>query len=223
MEHPLGSGKLAIGVMASLPGAILILLLAAGHVGNEWNGRTITAVLTQEGHRSRLLAAKAVTLWVAALGIVLVDWAALAGFSLVLKAAYHLPGGSIPWPAAWSAVAHDAARAPLVLAVFVIIGVAAAVLVRNTLGGFLLAGGAVIASMVAAGFSGISRLTLAYWVSGWMQFQPRAYVVYHFWSDRYPSGVSPPGQLRGLLGLAAVIVVGATLAVTTLKRVDIST
>ena len=108
--------------MASLPGALLILLLAAGHVANEWNGRTMKTVLTQEGRRWRVLAAKAASLWLAAMAIVAVDWIALALLSPILKAAYPLGHPGLSWSAAWWAVAADATRAPLVIAVFATLG-----------------------------------------------------------------------------------------------------
>ena len=51
LEQPLAAGKLALGFMASLGGALLIFLLAAGHVGDEWDHRTIKTLLCQEGRR----------------------------------------------------------------------------------------------------------------------------------------------------------------------------
>src|ERR1700730_9253835 len=57
---PVAAGAEAAGLMASLPGALVIALLAGGHVGGEWSGRTLKNVLTQCGHRWRVLAAKLV-------------------------------------------------------------------------------------------------------------------------------------------------------------------
>jgi len=222
VEQPLAAGKLAVGFMASLPGALLVLLLAAGHVANEWNGRTMKTVLTQEGRRWRVLAAKAASLWIVAMAMLAVDWIALALLSPILKAAYPLghPGSS--WSAAWSAVAVDAARAPLVIATFVALGVAAAVVVRNTIGAFAVASGILVASITGAGnLAAVAPWTLAWWVSGWMRFRSHGYVIYHFWVDAFPGHASPPGYISGLLGLAGAIVVLAVVAVGVFRRANI--
>jgi ABC-type transport system involved in multi-copper enzyme maturation permease subunit len=224
VENPLAAGKLAAGFMASLPGALLILLLAAGHVAGEWNGRTIKVVLCQEGRRWRVLAAKLVSLWVVAMAIFVADWVALAAASPILKSAYPLGGGGMSWSAAWSAVAADAARAPLVMAVFCLLGVAAAVVVRNALGAFVAGAGIVVASVAAAGnFAAVAPWTLAYWVSGWMQFRSHGYVIYHFWVDGFPGSVAAPGALAGFAGLAALILGLGAIAVVIFRRAEITT
>ena len=222
VEQPLAAGKLAVGFMASLPGALLILLLAAGHVANEWNGRTMKTVLTQQGRRWRVLAAKTASLWLAAMVIVVVDWIALALFSPILKAAYPLGRPGLSWSAAFSAVAADAARAPLVIAVFATLGVAAAVVVRNTIGAFALAIGILVASITGAGnLAAVAPWTLAWWVSGWMRFRSHGYVIYHLWVDAFPGHTSHPGYVSGLIGVAGAIVVLAALAVGVFRRVNV--
>jgi ABC-type transport system involved in multi-copper enzyme maturation permease subunit len=223
VEHPLSAGKLAAGFMASLPGALLMFLLAAGHVGNEWNGRTIKMALCQDGRRWRLFAAKVASLWVVAVGLLIVDWAVLAAVSPVLKSAYPLPGPGLSWSAAWSAVATDAARALVVMAVFAVLGTAAAVIVRNALGAFAVAGSFVLASLLAAGnISALAPWTLAYWVSGWMQFRSHGFVIYHFWVDGFPGSVRSPGTLTASFGLFGVVAVLSAAAVLVFRRVDIT-
>jgi ABC-type transport system involved in multi-copper enzyme maturation permease subunit len=222
VEQPLAAGKLAVGFMASLPGALLILLLAAGHVANEWNGRTMKTVLTQEGRRWRVLAAKAASLWLGAMAMVAVDWIALALLSPILKAAYPLAHGGLSWSAAFSAVAADAARAPLVIAAFATLGVAAAVVVRNTIGAFAVASGVLVASITAAGnLAAVAPWTLAWWVSGWMRFRSHGYVIYHFWVDAFPGHTNHPGYVAGLIGVAGAMVGLAAVAVAVFRRVDI--
>ncbi len=224
VEQPLAAGKLALGFMASLPGALLIVLLAAGHVGNEWNGRTIKTVLCQEGRRWRVLAAKVASLWVAATAIVAADWVVLGAVSPILKAAYPLGGAGLSWSSAWSAVAADAARTPLIIAVFSCFGLAAAVIVRNALGAFALAGAVILTSLMVAGnFSAVAPWTLTWWVAGWMQFRPHGYVIYHFWVDGFPAGLHNPGALVGLVGLVGVAAGAALAAVTVFGHIDITT
>jgi ABC-type transport system involved in multi-copper enzyme maturation permease subunit len=206
------------------PGSWPHFLLAAGHVAGEWNGRTIKVVLCQEGRRWRVLAAKLVSLWVVAMAIFVADWVALAAASPILKSAYPLGGGGMSWSAAWSAVAADAARAPLVMAVFCLLGVAAAVVVRNALGAFVAGAGIVVASVAAAGnFAAVAPWTLAYWVSGWMQFRSHGYVIYHFWVDGFPGSVAAPGALAGFAGLAALILGLGAIAVVIFRRAEITT
>ena len=209
--------------MASLGGALLIFLLAAGHVGNEWDQRTIKTLLCQNGTRWQVLAAKAASIWIAAIVILLGDWVVLAAASPILKAAYPLPGPGLSWGQAWSAVAADAARAPLIIAVFAILGVAAGLIMRNTLAAFSVAGGITLASLAAAGnLAAVAPWTLTYWVSGWMQFRSHGYVIYHFWVDGYQTSVHPPSALTGLAGLLAVIILATVVAHATFRRSDIT-
>jgi len=223
VEQPLGAAKLALGFMASLPGALVVMLLAAGHVGDEWTDRTIKAVLCQEGRRWRVLAAKLISLWGAALALTLLEWSVLAAASPALAALYPLPGRGLSWSAAWASMAADAARAPLVMALFVLLGVTAAVLVRNALGGFALAAGALVASLALAGnVPAVAPWTAAYWVSGWMQFHSHGFVIYHFWVDGYPSSVGRPGALVGGAGLLGLMVLAAAVAVAVFRRADVT-
>ena len=222
VEQPLAAGKLAAGFMASLPGAFLILLLAAGHMANEWNGRTMKVVLTQEGRRWRVIAAKAASLWIVAIGVLVVDWVALALFSPILKAAYPLGTRGLSWSAAWTAVAADAARAPLVLAAFTVLGVTAAVLIRNTIGAFAAALGILVVSLAAAGnLAAVAPWTITWWVSGWMQFRSHGYVVYHYWVDSFPGNAGSPGFVAGTLGVIGSTVVLGAIAVGIFRRAEV--
>lgn len=224
VEHPLGAGKVALGFMASLPGALLILVLAAGHVANEWNDRTIKVLLCQEGRRWRIFAAKLVSTWVVAMTILILDWMALAAVSPILKASYPLAAPGLSWSAAWTSVAADAARAPLVIAVFAFLGVSASLIVRNALGAFAGAGSLLIASLAAAGnFAAVAPWTLAYWVSGWMQFRSHGYVIYHFWVDGFPDSARGPGALTGFIGLLGVVVAAAITGLAVFRHADVTT
>src|ERR1017187_10080777 len=50
---------------ASLPGLLLIAMIAGGHWGGEWGSRTIRQLLCREGRRGRVLAAKWLSTWAA--------------------------------------------------------------------------------------------------------------------------------------------------------------
>jgi ABC-type transport system involved in multi-copper enzyme maturation permease subunit len=223
MQHPLAIGALAAGMLASVPGALVLLLLAAGHVGNEWSGHTIKQVLTQEGRRWRVLAAKLASLWLMAVGLLLVAWAALALLSLVFRT-YRVGGSALSTEGAWRLAGPLAGRSLLVLAAFVVVGVLASLVTRNTLGGLALGFAFVIGSLVLGNVAVMSRETLSYWVAGWMGFRVDAVPsdpVPYLWTGSFPERVPYPSQQAGLYGLAGLLVVGVTLALVRMVRSDV--
>jgi ABC-type transport system involved in multi-copper enzyme maturation permease subunit len=217
---PPGAGRLAAGMMASLVGAVVLLLLAGGHVGQEWSGRTLKQILVQEGRRWRILAAKLVSLWIAGIVLILVAWLALAAILPILSAVYPLHV-SIHVGAALAGSLHEVARASLVVAVFAALGLLTAAITRNTLGAFFLAFAFVVGSMILAGFPRVARFTLAYWVAGWMRFGPQvASVQTHIWRDDfYP--LRFPHTSVGLIGLVVFGVLCAVLAWVRFERSDV--
>src|SRR5215475_14095599 len=89
--NPLAAGAEAAGLIASLPGALAMALLAGAHIGGEWSGRTMKSLLTQHGRRWQVLVAKLVSLWLAGIGLIAACWAALALTGPVLARVNHLP------------------------------------------------------------------------------------------------------------------------------------
>jgi ABC-type transport system involved in multi-copper enzyme maturation permease subunit len=111
----------------------------------------------------------------------------------------------------------------LVIAVFALLGVTAAVIARNALTAFALAGGVLLASLTAAGnLAALAPWTPAYWVSGWMQFRSHGYVIYHFWVDAFPASVQSPSALGGFIGLVGLTAAAAVTAVAVFRRSDIT-
>ena len=156
------------------------------------------------------------------MGILVVDWVALALLSPILKAAYPLGTRGLSWSSAWTAVAADAARAPLVLAAFTVLGVTAAILIRNTIGAFAAALGIVVVSLAGAGnLAAVAPWTMTWWVSGWMQFRSHGYVVYHYWVDSFPGNAGSPGFVAGTLGVTGSIVVLGAVAVGIFRRAEV--
>jgi len=220
MQNPLGGGILAAGMMASMVGAVALLLLAAGHVGNEWSGKTIKQVLAQEGRRWRVLLAKLFSLWLLGIALLLVLWGALAILAPIFASAYHLPVPSVSGGSALSLSLRVAWRALLVLAAFATLGTLCAVVTRNTLGSFFLAFAFVIASQILAPYKWIGRFTLASHVAGWMGFHSSDLALNHLWRDDfYP--LKFPTHTAGLIGLAVTIVVFVALALLRLERSDV--
>jgi hypothetical protein len=224
--NPLAAGAEAAGLMASLPGVLAIALLAGGHVGGEWSGRTLKNVLTECGHRWRVLAAKLVSLWLAGAGLVVACWAALAVAGPLVVRADHLPDPHRPVAEAAGWAGSQAARALLVLAVFAAVGVLAAVVTRGTVGTMATSAGIFVMMLVAAALPGTGRWTPATWVQGWMGFAAGVGSITplpsNFWSRFISADSSPPGHVLGLTGLVATLAVCAALALTLFRRADVS-
>ncbi|MET8957546.1 hypothetical protein ACWEO4_47705 [Streptomyces sp. NPDC004393] len=90
--HPVQAGAMAAGLMASLPGAVIIALLAAGHTGGKWTRRTLRTQLLVDARRTRLLVCAWASTWLASIAVFAATWIALAICGPVLQSAYHLPG-----------------------------------------------------------------------------------------------------------------------------------
>ena len=223
---PVAAGAEAAGLMASLPGALALALLAGGHVGGEWSGRTLKNVLTQCGHRPRVLAAKLLSLWLAGIGLIAACWAALAVTGPVLIRVDRLPHASEPIAGAATWAGSQIGRALLVLAVFSAIGVLAAVCTRGTIGTMATTAGIFIVLLVTAALPGTGRWTPATWVQGWMGFGAGLRSVTtlpdNFWSRFINADRSPPGHLLGGAGLTATMLVCVAVAVLLFRRADVA-
>jgi len=223
--NPLAAGAEAAGLMASLPGALALALLAGAHAGGEWSGRTMKNLLTQQGHRWRVLATKLVSLWLAGVGLIAVCWLALAAAGPVLVRIDHLPAAHESAAHALGLAGSQVARALLVLAVFAAIGLVAAVLTRGTIGTTAATAVAIIAMLIAASLPGTGRWTPATWVQEWMGFPAGQASITslptNFWS-RFISTGATPGQLAGLLGLAGLLAACWAAATVLFRRQDIS-
>jgi hypothetical protein len=228
IEQPLGAGAMAGGLMASLPGLALIALLAAGHAGGEWTGRTLKTVLAVEGRRWRFLMAKALSLWLASVLLLALAWAALAAATPVWRAAFPLPvhhpslqeQWAHTWPVLWHAV--------LTLAVFSALAVTAAVLTRSVVGTLTATVGTILAALIAAGFRTVSDWSPATWVSAWTRFPAQANVVTSFWArvsgQPTRAGLQQPhlGWAAALLCLTGFTAACWTISVVWLRRTDIA-
>lgn len=220
VQSPIGSAVMAGGFLASLFGAVAILLVAAAHVGNEWSGHTIKQVLAQEGRRWRVLVAKLLTLWAMAVALLLVVWGVLAMVGTISSAVNHLPGTGPTVGQAVRAAGPVVARSLLVMLAFSALGLLAAAITRNTLGSFFLGFAFVIASLILAGSKGVGRFSLAYWVTGWMGFHQGEFITTNFWRDQFdPLGY--PSHVVGLVGLLAFVAACVGLAVLRTERSDV--
>ena len=223
---PIAAGAEAAGLMASLPGALAVSLLAGGHVGGEWSGRTLKNVLTQNGRRPRVLAAKLVSLWIAGAGLVCSCWACLAVAGPLIREADHLPDPhqSAYHAASWAST--QIGRSLLVLAAFAAIGLLAGVVTRGTIGTMAAGAAVVLAMLIAATLPGLGRWTPATWVQGWMGFAAGQASISslpdNFWSRFLDSGGAPPGHLTGLAGVTGLFLTCLPAAMLVFRRLDVT-
>jgi ABC-type transport system involved in multi-copper enzyme maturation permease subunit len=220
------AGAEAAGLMASLPGALMMALLAGGHIGGEWSGRTLKNLLTQHGRRRDVLAAKFLSLWIAGIGLIAVTWTALAIAGPIIANADGLPNPHESFADAAKWAGSQSARALLVLAAFAAIGLLAAVLTRNTIGTMATTAAAFVAMLVFTTVPHVGRWTPATWVQGWMGFpvglRSITSLPNNFWSRFISSAGSPPSHLLGLTGLVSLLVVTAAAASRAFAGSDIA-
>lgn len=215
-QEPIGSARLAAGMVASAFGMIVIVLLSAAHVGGEWTGKTAKTLFTQEGSRARILAAKLVSSWLAACVLLLVTWAGLAVIGLFLRHAVVLPHMS----SSASQLADSLpqlARAAVVVGVYVALGVFGGTVARSAIGGLVLALGTAAVLVIASNFGSIAHWTLGYWVAAWMGFVRQRIFLDHLWPDGFAEG----GRPLALAGLAATAAVAVCVSLLRLDRADV--
>jgi ABC-type transport system involved in multi-copper enzyme maturation permease subunit len=224
LETPLGIGKAAGDEMASLVGAVVILFLAGGHVAGEWSGRTLKSVLTTESRRGRVVFAKWASLWIAGVATLAGMWMLLAGLSVFLLRAWPLSGR----PAAAQSLRFagpDLLRAILVLGVFASLGLCAATFTRSMLG-TVVAGVLVLGiAMELGNIASVARLSPAYWVDGWMRFQPPGRVAADplaLWNTAVPPGVPSATVTAGAIGLFLLGIALGAAAWARFRRADVT-
>lgn len=223
---PAAAGAEAAGLMASLPGLLAIALLAGGHIGGEWSGRTLKSVLIQCGHRWRLLVAKLMSLWLAGAGLIAVCWAALAVAGPLLLRADHLPDAHASMADALARAGAQTGRALLVLGVFAAVGLLGAVLTRSAIGTMAATAGVFVTMLALAALPATGRWTPATWVQGWMGFAAGQDSITalpdNFWSRFIPAAGSAPGRVFGLTGLVSMLVVCVVASVVVFRRTDVN-
>ncbi len=207
LAQPGQVGHVAAGLLASLPGLLLIAVVAGGHWGGEWGSRTIRQLLCREGRRGRVLAVKWLSTWIAGLVTLLACWLLLAIAAPLVAASAGLPAAHA---GLWSGLGGSAAaagRAAVVLGLFAAIGTAAGTVGRGQLATTALTAGSMLLTVLLAGLGSAGRLSPASWVQGWMSFPPAGYLPVSFWSRL--DGPAP-GELAGLAGiLITAVAVGA--------------
>jgi ABC-type transport system involved in multi-copper enzyme maturation permease subunit len=178
-------------MLASLPGVLVIALLAGGHIGGEWSGKTIRTMLTNEGRRGRVLVAKWVSLWVASAGVMLACWAALAVAGPVLSSSAHLPHTAGGLWAGTGIGFVQVGRALAILALFSGLGVAAATLIRNAVGTIAVVVGVAVVALMVGAVGSTAQWTPATSIQAWMHFDSgNGDLPTNYWSRFLSSGAA---------------------------------
>jgi ABC-type transport system involved in multi-copper enzyme maturation permease subunit len=216
LERPGAVGQVAAGMLASLPGVFVLALLAGGHWGGEWSGRTVRTLFAREGRRGRVLAAKWASLWLAGVAIMAACWAALAVAGPLLAAAYGLPPAGVPLWHGFGASIAVAGHALVVLAFFSAAGVAAGTVARAQLGTTAVTAGVLVVTLILAGLSTIGRWSPAAFVQGWMRFRFSGdFLPTNFWARFVGKGgdvTMPFTEPAALAGLVLCLAVAAVIA-----------
>ncbi len=211
LAQPGEVGHVAAGMLASLPGLLLIAMIAGGHWGGEWGSRTIRQLLCREGRRGRVLVAKWLSIWVAGVITLIICCLVLVVAAPLIAAAAGLPAAhSAPWAGLGSSMSA-AGRAVVVLALFAAVGTAAGTIGRGQLAATAITAGSMLPALLFAGIEGVGRLSPASFVQAWMAFGPAGYLPTNFWSRFVGSGPNL-GQLAGLAGILITAGVAAGVA-----------
>jgi ABC-type transport system involved in multi-copper enzyme maturation permease subunit len=210
LAQPGEVGHVAAGMLASLPGLLLIAMIAGGHWGGEWGSRTIRQLLCREGRRGRVLVAKWLSIWVAGVATLLACWLVLALAAPGVAAASGLPAVHSALWAGLGSSASSAGRAVVVLGMFAAVGTAAGTIGRGQLATTAVTAGSMLLALLVAGIASIGQLSPASFVQAWMGFGPAGYLPTNFWS-RFVSG-GHVGQLAGLAGVLVTAAVAAAIA-----------
>jgi ABC-type transport system involved in multi-copper enzyme maturation permease subunit len=198
-------------MLASLPGLVLIALVAGGHWGGEWGLRTIRQLLSRQGRRGMVLAAKWLTIWSAGVATMLGCWVVLALAGPLIAASAGLPATHA---GLWTGLASSAAtvgRAVVVLGLFAAVGTAAGVIGRGQLATTALTAGVFLLALLLAGIAIVGEVSPASFVQAWMGFAGNGYLPTNFWS-RFIGNGQHLGQLAGLTGIAITAAVASLAA-----------
>jgi ABC-type transport system involved in multi-copper enzyme maturation permease subunit len=211
LAQPGEIGHVAAGMLASVPGLLLIALVAGGHWGGEWGSRTIRQLLARQGRRAWVLTAKWLTIWAAGVMTLVCCWLVLAVAAPLIAAGAGLPAAQASTWAGLGSSAAAAGRAVIVLGLFAAVGTAAGAIARGQLATTAITAGSMLLALLVSGMASVGRLSPASFVQAWMGFDDAGYLPTNFWS-RFVSGGQPPGELAGLAGIVVTAAVAAVIA-----------
>ena len=211
LAQPGHIGQVAAGMLASLPGLLVIAMIAGGHWGGEWGSKTLRQLLCREGRRGRVVTAKWLSIWAGGVASLLACWLVLAAAGPVITAAAGLRAAHTALWAGLGSSASAAGHAVVVLGVFAAVGTAAGTIGKGQLATTAVTAGSMLLALLVAGIADIGRFSPATSVQAWMSFGPAGYLPTNFWS-RFLSSGQHVSQLAGLAGVILTAAIAAAIA-----------
>lgn len=212
-QQPLASGGVVAGLSVSLPGLLFLFALCALHVAGEFRNGTAQLITARQQSRRSFLITKTVTIALAGLGTMLLSWAALIIYGVYLRSAWDIPPAPADFEASKYALS-SVAKAALVFLVAAALGTSISVSVRHVLGALGAGVAGLFVAIAACSVPVLLKVSPAYWLAGWMGWQPEFQFYDHVWVDRFPfvepddslsPGVWSGGTFLCLSGIAFIL------------------
>ncbi|MFI9386123.1 hypothetical protein [Kutzneria sp. NPDC052558] len=216
LRSSIGAPLLVAGLLASLPGAVVVGLLVSGHVSGEWSGRTLKVLLGQDGRRLRLLLAKLASAWLASGTVLVVAVLASLAVGPILGALFPFDGGSVPHDVGVGFVFGQLATAWLVIAFYMALATLGAVLTRNPLGSFFVFVAVLVASFSVGAVPGLAGAAPTSWVADAMGFTADSPTPHLFAGST--TGTAP---VIAVVELAVVSAAAVATAAARFRRADV--
>lgn len=224
-QQPLASGGVVAGLLVSLPGLVFLLALCALHVGGEFRNGTAQLLTARLQSRRSFLVTKTMTIALAGLVTMLLSWVTLAAYGVYLRSAWDVP----PAPAEFEASTYalsSVSKAVLVILVAAVVGTSISVSVRHVLGAWGAGVAGLLVSIAACSAPVLLRVSPAYWLAGWMAWEPKFQFYDHVWVDQFPF-VEPdrslsPGVWSGGAFLSVTGIVFALIGMSRFSQRDVA-
>jgi hypothetical protein len=196
-RHPVALGGVAAGFVASLPGAITLMIFSAAFVAGEWERGTVAVVLARSPDRASYTMTKYAVLATIGIALLLVVWLALLLVVPVLNT-LHQPQSIPPTFDVVRFSLMQLMRAAFVIGAYAGIGTASGMLIRSPLGSL---GATITFIAVGIGLSRIWPVSFGYWIAQWMGFNRDAFGGTHLWPV-HAAGAGGVQSAIPVLGLA---------------------
>ena len=203
---------------------ILVIILAASHVGTEYGWGTLRPALTRGPGRWQFLASKILLLLLASIAAMLVVALAAAAASLIAAIVPPAETGAAPENGEWSEVFANAGRAVYAFIPYIALSVCLAVLTQSAAAGTAIALGYYVIELIAtpilnvtAAGQRIADYLLGNNVNEWIE---SAVVVVDV--DGASSAANQPDVLQAFLVITAYTVVLGVVAFWVFLRRDIT-
>jgi hypothetical protein len=206
------SGALIVAAQecASLPGLLLVTVLVAIGVGQEYSTGMLDLLRLYEPRRYVLFGRKALTVFLLAAVFTVATAVALLLVGLLAREHYGAQAAAVApaWSSSWGTAWHSLC----IQGLFLLVALAACVAARNPLATVVGVLG-LTAVLAPATRTGVAPFLPHYWIAGWMGFTRDNEFRTYLWNG-VSSAASPSTCGLALLGLAGAAVVCIRLGLT---------